>query len=206
MLRRSVIFRLLSIALLVIGGVVGFTGSASSASQDIAPLLDCVEFDPADNLLVATWGYVNLSTSTETIIVGTNNFFTPPPDFQGQPINFQPGTFHNVFQTTIPLDDVSSETWTVDGFTATATNDPGNYCNTSSGPPGPAGRPGRQDLQERAGRLEPLARPGPSRAPWVHRDQPAPRVQSGRLGLWDRVARAALRVHLGQTDRSVQLA
>jgi len=142
MLKRSFVFRLMSIALLVMGGVFGFAGTVSSASLGVAPLLDCVEYDPADNLLTSTWGYVNTNDSAVTILVGANNFFDPAPSFQGQVVNFQPGTFHDVFQTSIDLSVTASTTWHLGGFTATATNDPNNYCDTSSGPPGPPGPSG----------------------------------------------------------------
>ena len=160
--KRSVMFRLMSISLLVIGGVIGFAGAADSASLGVAPLLDCVEYDPADNLLVATWGYVNTGDSAVTIPVGANNSFSPAPSFQGQPILYQPGLFHDVFQSTIDLGVSSSTTWNLDGFTATATNDPNNYCQESSGtpgPPGPEGEPGPQGPQGLSG---PAGDTGPS--------------------------------------------
>jgi len=102
--------------------------SMPALHAQVAPLLDCSIFDPADNFLIIEWGYVNASNQVVEIIPGANNFFNPPPSVQGQPIDFQPGVFHNVFQTVLQLDFSSSSTWHLNGFDATATKDPKNYC------------------------------------------------------------------------------
>lgn len=121
--------------------------AAAVANSQVAPLLDCVQYDQADNLLIATWGYVNAGSQQVTIMIGANNKFSPSPSLQGQPVDFQPGTFHSVFQTTFSLNAYSSQTWELNGFSATARNDPNNYCQACSCPPGPTGPEGEPGPQ-----------------------------------------------------------
>jgi hypothetical protein len=102
--------------------------SMPALHAQVAPILDCVELDQANHLLIVTWGYVNTSNQVVTFLPGSNNFFHPPPSTQGQPIDYQPGVFHHVFQTTVELDFFSSTLWHLNGFDAIAINDPTNYC------------------------------------------------------------------------------
>ncbi len=157
---RSLLLRLSAIALLVIGGAAVFAGPASSTTLSVAPLLDCVNFDQADNLLTATWGYVNTGDTTVSIKDSSQNYFSPPPGIQGQPTTFEPGTFHNVFQTDFSLSNSSSSSWNLDGFAVTATNDPNNYCATY-GVPGPAGPEGPTGASGPAGPQGPVGPQGP---------------------------------------------
>src|SRR3954452_2622873 len=105
-------------------------------AQSVAPLLDCAEYAPALNLLVATWGYVNTDSTAVVVAPGSHNFFSPPPSIQGQPLIFQPGAFHDLFQTVLDLNSSSAQTWHVNGMTATATLDsPVCGVTLSSAPP-----------------------------------------------------------------------
>ena len=187
MLKRSLWLRLSAITLLVIAGVAVFAGSASSTTLGVAPLLDCVNFDQADNLLTSTWGYVNTGDTTVSIQLGLQNYFSPPPGIQGQPVDFDPGTFHNVFQTTIYLGNSSSTTWNLDGFTVTATNDPNNYCSTYGvpGPAGPEGPTGATGPAGPQGPQGPAGTTGPSGATGPQGDigAPGPAGETGASGV-----------------------
>jgi hypothetical protein len=146
------------IMVLVSGGIIGFASNASSA-DDVVPILDCVEYNPARNLLTATWGYVNTGPDEVIVFPGASNFFDPPPGNQAQTVIFKVGTYHKVFQTTVSLASSPSTTWYVLGHTATATNDPSNYCNVASNPPGP---PGPQGATGPSGPSGPSGATGPS--------------------------------------------
>ena len=98
------------------------------AEAQLAPILDCVKYDPAANTVTADWGYVNTGPTPKTVTPGPGNFFTPAPGFQLQPVTFQPGEFHHVFQTTFDLSVTSSSSWHLQGITETASTDPTGYC------------------------------------------------------------------------------
>jgi hypothetical protein len=154
------------IVVLVSGGIIGFASNASSA-DDIVPILDCVEYNPAKNLLTATWGYVNTGPDEVVIFPGPSNFFDPPPGNQAQTVIFKVGTYHKVFQTTLDLSSSPSTLWFVNGHSATATNDPNNYCNVASnppGPPGPQGATGPSGPSGPVGDTGPMGPSGPSGA------------------------------------------
>src|SRR5579884_2785099 len=92
-LRKDYMRKTILVLLASIGGVAG----------QVVPFVECVSFDPATNLLVATWGYTNSSSSAVIFPFGAKNFFSPPPSVQGQPATFQPGMHHRLFQTVIDL-------------------------------------------------------------------------------------------------------
>ncbi|HEY6797177.1 MAG TPA: putative Ig domain-containing protein [Kineosporiaceae bacterium] len=108
-----------AVALLGVGGVL-VAAPAQAQPFGVVAFLDCVEVDAATNLLTAHWGYADGNSYTSLVPPGPENFFTPVPTYQGQPLTFSPGVFHNVFQTSIDLRVVSETTWTVGGFNATA--------------------------------------------------------------------------------------
>ncbi len=162
MSNRWFINRIAVVLLLVTAGTLGFAGVASSATLGIAPLLDCVTYDPATNTVTATWGYVDTNSVASVIPLGAENFFTPPPPLQGQPTNFNPGVFHAVFQTTFDLGVFSSETWSLGGMTVTATNDSADYCPIQPGPPGPPGPAGPQGPSGPSGPQGPQGPAGPA--------------------------------------------
>ena len=94
----------------------------SPATKSIRPLVECVAPDGKGGL-VASFGYRNNNTIPVTITVGTNNFFTPTPQGQGQPIRFLPGRQQRVVNVALTS---ASVTWTIlspNGQTMTATAD-----------------------------------------------------------------------------------
>src|SRR3712207_2635619 len=89
-------------AAIVVSLAVGVVGSRpASAANGLEPRLDCVDYDRANNLLIAHWGYTNVNGVPITP-APSENFFDPPPFFRGQPETFQPGVHRDVFQTPFP--------------------------------------------------------------------------------------------------------
>jgi hypothetical protein len=103
-----------------------------TAEAQLAPVLDCVKYDPTANTITVDWGYANTGGTPKTINPGPGNFFTPAPSFQGQTITFQPGMFHHVFQTSFDLSVTASSSWHLQGITQTASNDPNLYCPSAT--------------------------------------------------------------------------
>src|SRR5689334_12264557 len=101
---------------------LAMAGAAPAAAQ-IAPRLECATANVAANTVTATWGYAHTGTTQITLLPGSDNFFAPSPSFQGQPIVFQPGDHHDVFQSTFDLAFDSSSTWDVLGIGETASLD-----------------------------------------------------------------------------------
>lgn len=97
----------------------------AGAANGLEPILDCVTYDGANNLVTAYWGYSNVNGVSITP-APSDNFFDPAPFFRGQPTTFEPGTYHEVFQTTFGAD--GELTWTLFGSSVTARNDPTAYC------------------------------------------------------------------------------
>ncbi len=60
----------------------------------------------------ATFGYTNQNSTQQTVAVGSDNYFTPPPIDRGQTTAFQPGTVHNAF-TVKAIPTATKLTWTV---------------------------------------------------------------------------------------------
>lgn len=98
----------------------------ADAANGLEPILDCVTYDGANNLLTAHWGYSNIN-GVQIIPAQSDNYFDPPPFFRGQPTTFEPGTYRDVFQTTFDADE--QLTWTLFGSSVTASNDPSLYCD-----------------------------------------------------------------------------
>src|ERR1041385_6420110 len=82
-----------------------------SLHAQLAPFLDCVDYDKTANTVTAHWAYANTQSTDKTINPGPGNFFTPAPGFQGQPNTFHPGLNHQVFTTTFDLGVTSSSSW-----------------------------------------------------------------------------------------------
>ncbi len=97
---------------------VTMTGSASaSGTGPVSPILECVWHVGSTNWL-ASWGYSNSSSSTQTIPIGSSNSFSPGSQNQGQPTSFRPGTNDSVF--TVPFVASNPPAWTVDGTTVSS--------------------------------------------------------------------------------------
>ena len=111
---------------------VAFGGStrsttASSSNRSCTPAatgvihvyVDCVTRNATT--YDATFAYANDNAAAQTVPVGSDNFFSPPPIDRGQTTTFQPGLHHTAFTVTgIPL--TTKLAWTVafGGSTRTA--------------------------------------------------------------------------------------
>jgi hypothetical protein len=141
---------------------------ASSLQTGIAPFVDCVTYDQANNTLTAFFGYINANTTSVEIPIGPDNLFEPPPSNQGQPTTFDPGVHDNVVSVTFFLDATPTLTWHLDGQTATASNDPSTYCTSCVCPAGPVGPTGvegptgPQGMTGQPGATGPTGSTGPS--------------------------------------------
>ena len=98
--------------------IVAMAGTASaSGSTKVTPILECVWHVGSTNWL-ASWGYSNASSSTQTVPIGSSNSFSPGSQSQGQPTSFKPGTNDNVF--TVPFVASQPPAWTLDGTTVSS--------------------------------------------------------------------------------------
>ena len=106
------------------------TTTASTSSPSCTPAttgvihvaVDCVT--RGATTYDATFAYANDNAGVQTIPVGSDNYFSPPPVDRGQTTMFQPGSHHGAFTVTgIPL--TTKLAWTVafGGSTRTATAD-----------------------------------------------------------------------------------
>jgi len=83
----------------------------------------------------AFFGYVNTNSVAVSLAAGKNNQFTPPPDDQGQPTTFEPGTQSAAFSV-----DFKGESlvWHLDGSIAEANKNSPGCSQASCGLDGPA--------------------------------------------------------------------
>jgi hypothetical protein len=172
MSKGSLLLRLAILPVLVAAGTMAVTQSAGSAPSrtevpsGIAPILDCVSYDPLDNTLTAFFGYVSANAGPITLLIGPLNFVSPNPPDRQQTQVFYPGTHQNDWQTTWSLNDSDSITWNLLNQPVTAANDPSLYCIADSeGPPGPVGEqgpPGPSGPTGAAGPTGPTGTQGPT--------------------------------------------
>lgn len=92
-------------------------------SGPLVPELTCVVLN-ADGSSTAFFGYTNPSASIITVPIGTENLFVPAPADRGQPSDFAPGTFTNVFSVTFN----GAITWRLQGRNVTAPGSPPRPC------------------------------------------------------------------------------
>jgi uncharacterized repeat protein (TIGR01451 family) len=98
------------------------TVTAGVYRDAIKPTMDCVSVN-TDGTFNAFFGYSNTNGAAVSLSFGKNNQFTPPPDSQGQPTTFEPGTQTSVFAV---VSKGESLVWHLDGSTAEAnTKSPG---------------------------------------------------------------------------------
>jgi hypothetical protein len=90
----------------------------------LIPILECVEL-ASDDGFVAHFGYLNENDIIVTIPIGSRNFFAPPPDDRGQPVEFLPGRQEYVFSAESPGHVL---TWHLDG-TIIIANSNGSPCD-----------------------------------------------------------------------------
>ena len=112
------------------------TVTAGVYRDAITPTLDCVSYSGVSSSenkdtgsantqgsYTAFFGYSNTNAVAVSLSIGKNNQFTPPPDGQGQPTTFEPGTQTAVFGVVSKGDAL---VWHLDGKIAEANkNSPG---------------------------------------------------------------------------------
>ena len=69
----------------------------------------------------ATFAYENDNSTPQTIAVGSDNYFTPPPIDRGQTTVFAPGAHHAAF-TVKAIPNATKLTWTVNTRSTTASS------------------------------------------------------------------------------------
>jgi collagen triple helix repeat protein len=117
----------------------------------ITPFVECVSFNEAQNELSINFGYISTFSDRIFVPIGDANFIFPPPADRNQTTFFTPGVVHQAWSTTTLLDQTSSITWTVNGVSVTASNDPNVYCSGRSCPAGPIGPTGLTGAQGQTG-------------------------------------------------------
>lgn len=132
--------RLRALVLIPVALLLAALAPASSAAASIGglfPVLDCVSYSAATDTVTGSFGYTNLNGSPITVLLGSDNYFTTAPAFRDhQPTDFLPGTFHEVFSVTYPID--GSATWHLNGAEVTSVYTPANLCPGSGTPPATA--------------------------------------------------------------------
>ncbi len=119
------------------------TVSASSNGRSCAPTVKRVEVfvtcvtRSAAGAYDATFGYENENATAQTVPVGSDNYFSPPPIDRGQTSTFQPGKVLNAF-TVHGIPSGTKLTWTLNsgGRSDTATASQfGRQCVAPTPPP-----------------------------------------------------------------------
>jgi len=117
------------------------TVTAGVYRDAITPTLDCVsssgvgESENKDGTYTAFFGYSNTNAVAVSLSIGKNNQFTPPPDSQGQPTTFEPGTQTAVFAV---VSKGQSLVWHLDGKTAEANKNSPGCSQAGCGMDGPS--------------------------------------------------------------------
>jgi hypothetical protein len=131
-------FALVAGLLLVLGAFApnAFAGTHRTMTY-VHPFVDCVT--PGSGSYDATFGYTNQNSTPQTVAVGSDNYFTPPPIDRGQTTVFQPGTVHNAF-TVKAIPTATKLTWTVslNGHTESVNVSSSSSHSCSTTPPTPA--------------------------------------------------------------------
>ena len=113
-----------------------FAPSALAGTRDSSPIhpgVDCVT--QSATTYDATFSYRNDNATAQTVAVGSDNYFTPPPIERGQTTTFQPGTVHNAF-TVKAIPNATKLTWTVSlngrAESASVSSSSSHACTTSA--------------------------------------------------------------------------
>lgn len=126
----------------------------SEANAQIIPIAECVQIDHATGEAIGHFGYASQSDTSQSIPVGSNNFFSPPPINRGQSQTFDPGLHISEFTVTWDPANHTTLTWTLLGISAELdTENPDHHCTAmacvfepgvtgADGPIGPAGADG----------------------------------------------------------------
>lgn len=87
---------------------------SSGSHQYVAPRLESCR-DNGNGTYTATWGYINMSSESVSIPIGSRNKFYPGSADRGQPVIFMAGERTDAFSTTYSGSEL---TWILDGRTA----------------------------------------------------------------------------------------
>jgi len=84
--------------------LVAAANSAASPQNHLTPILNCIDVN-GDGSITAHFGYSNSWTNQVTVPAGKTsgggqNWFLPDPADRGQPSQFAPGTYNDVFTVT----------------------------------------------------------------------------------------------------------
>ena len=85
----------------------------------LVPLLDCV-IPLEGGKTLASFGYVNQASAGSALEIGADNQFLSGKSARGQPVYFDPGEHHSVFQVTY---DGPAPVWTLAGRSVTVPSD-----------------------------------------------------------------------------------
>lgn len=115
-----------------------FLGTISASA--LSPVLECVQINPDDSC-VGVFGYNNPPNDFVPFEpIGDRNRFNPLPQDRGQPENFLAGRQRCVFTVDFTCSG-GNQVWSLDGRTATASNNPAVSCPSTAclpcGPDGP---------------------------------------------------------------------
>jgi hypothetical protein len=118
------------------GGSVSAKAKATvTITRDaITPAVTCVAAN-SDGTYTAFFGYSNPNSYAVTIEIGKENQFTPPPDSQGQPTTFEPGSQTAVFAV---VSKGESLVWHLEGKTAEANKNSPGCSQAACGLDGPS--------------------------------------------------------------------
>jgi Putative Ig domain len=97
---------------------------ADAAASGPVPTLDCVATSPDGTQAVAYFGYVNSTGSRITIPEGNDNQAFPLSPDQGEPTEFDPGSYPAVFSIAFDPVLVPTVSWFLDGGAADASSAP----------------------------------------------------------------------------------
>ena len=113
-----------------------FAGTARTQTY-VHVFVDCVT--QGSGSYDATFGYTNQNSTAQTVVVGSDNYFTPPPIDRGQTTVFQPGTVHDAFTVTA-IPSATKLTWTVslNGHTESVSVGSSSSHSCTTTPPTPA--------------------------------------------------------------------
>jgi hypothetical protein len=100
-----------ALAVVLVGTVVAVPAHAAStldctpmgdpSCRTLVPIVECV-WDNGDGTNTVVFGYDNPSPITLHIDPGSHNGMSPGADYQGQPVDFQPGRVRNAAVLTVP--------------------------------------------------------------------------------------------------------
>ena len=101
-------------------------------AKTLRPILECV-MENDDGSYTAFFGYKNENEGDITIPVGPSNKFSPSPADRGQPTTFEAGRtpYWPNAAFSVPFDG-ENLVWTLDGRTATASDNPAQRCDPDS--------------------------------------------------------------------------